>query len=135
MPHHDAGAGGVSYVALATNAFDEVAQFYGGLLGFPVASEWDRPAGRGKRFDLRGGLRLEILDNRREREPLTLGSPGDRVHVVIEVDDIDAAHGRLAMSAPSPQAVSWGARLFQVRDPDGVAVTFLQWDNAGDMPP
>lgn len=124
----------MSYVALATNAFDEMVHFYGGLLGFSVVSEWDRANGRGKRFDLQGGLRLEILDNRREREPLALGSPGNRVHVVIEVDDIDAAHGRLAISAPSPQAVSWGARLFQVRDPDGVAVTFLQWDSAGAVP-
>ncbi len=121
----------MSYVALATNAFDEVAHFYGDVLGFPVASEWDRANGRGRRFNLQGGLRLEILDNRREREPLALGSPGDRVHVVVEVDDIDAAHNRLAIPAPSPQSVSWGARLFQVRDPDGVAVTFLQWDFAG----
>ncbi len=69
----------MSYVALATDAFDEVAHFYGALLGFPVASEWDRPAGRGKRFALQGGLRLEILDNRRERKPLPLGTPGDRL--------------------------------------------------------
>jgi 2-polyprenyl-6-methoxyphenol hydroxylase-like FAD-dependent oxidoreductase len=24
-------------------------------------------------------------------------------------------------------AMPWGARLFQIRDPDGVSVTFLQW--------
>ena len=117
----------MSYVALATDAFDEVVHFYGELLGFPVAAAWDRAHGRGKRFDLGGGLRLEILDNRRERRPMALGSPGDRVHVVVEVADIDAARRRIALAAPEPQAVSWGARLFQLRDPDGVAVTFLQW--------
>ena len=117
----------MSYMVLATDAFDEVSHFYGALLGFPTASEWDRPAGRGKRFDAGGGLRLEILDNRRERHPLPLGTPGDRLHVVIEVPDIDAAHRRLALDAPPPHVVSWGARLFQIRDPDGVAVTFLQW--------
>lgn len=120
----------MSYVALATDAFDEVTLFYGELLGFPVVAEWDRAHGRGKRFDLQGGLRLEILDNRRERKPMQLGTPGDRVHVVVEVADIDAAHRRLALAAAAPQAVSWGARLFQVRDPDGVPVTFLQWDEA-----
>ena len=118
----------MSYVALATDAFDEVVSFYGELLGFPVVSQWDRPNGRGRRFDLQGGLRLEILDNRRERTPLSLGTPGARVHVVIEVDDLDAARARLAVAAPPAQSVSWGARLFQLRDPDGVAVTFLQWD-------
>ena len=57
-----------------------------------------------------------------------LGTPGDRVHVVVEVADIDDARQGLAVPAPAPQPVSWGAQLFQVRDPDGVAVTFLQWN-------
>ena len=117
----------MSYVALATDAFDDVARFYGETLGFPVAADWDRANGRGRRFDLAGGLRLEVLDNRRERHPVPLGAPGGRVHVVVEVDDVDAARGRLALAAPAPADTSWGARLFQVRDPDGVAVTFLQW--------
>ena len=117
----------MSYVALATDAFDEVVRFYGDLLGFPIVAKWDRANGRGRRFDLNGGLRLEVLDNQRERNPLQLGVPGDRVHVVVEVGDIDAVRGRLAIVTPAPVTTSWGARLFQVRDPDGVAVTFLQW--------
>ncbi len=124
----------MSYVALATDAFDEVAQFYGELLGFPVVSSWDRATGRGRRFDLSGGLRLEVLDNRRERTPMPLGTPGDRVHVVVEVDDIDAARSRIAIETPVPAETSWGARLFQVRDPDGVAVTFLQWTDSDGEP-
>ncbi len=124
----------MSYVALATDAFDEVAHFYGAVLGFPLAAEWDRPTGRGRRFDAGGGLRLEILDNRRERHPLSLGTPGDRLHVVVEVADIDATHKRLSLVAPAPADTSWGARLFQLRDPDGVAVTFLQWLAADGAP-
>jgi catechol 2,3-dioxygenase-like lactoylglutathione lyase family enzyme len=116
----------MSYVALATDSFDAVIRFYGEDLGFPVVEEWDRPDGRGRRFDL-DGIRLEILDNVREKRPLNLAAPGDRFHVVIEVDDIEAARGALPISAPSPQGVSWGATLFQLRDPDGVPVTFLQW--------
>ena len=80
----------MSYVALATNAFDAVTTFYGQDLGFPVVEEWDRPTGRGRRFDLLG-LRLEILDNARERNPMRLGAPADRVHLVVEVSDLDAA--------------------------------------------
>jgi catechol 2,3-dioxygenase-like lactoylglutathione lyase family enzyme len=117
----------MSYVALITDSFDEVAHFYGERLGFPVVAEWDRANGRGRRFEL-GTLRVEILDNTRERQPLPLTTAADRFQIVVEVDDIDAARGRLAIEAPQPQAVSWGARLFQVRDPDGVPVTFLQWD-------
>ena len=80
----------MSYVALATNAFDAVTKFYGHDLGFPVVEEWDRPTGRGRRFDLLG-LRLEILDNARERHPLRLGTPADRIHLVVEVSDLDTA--------------------------------------------
>ena len=124
----------MSYVALVTDRFDAVTHFYGDVLGCPVVAAWDRPTGRGKRFDLAGGLRLEVLDNRRERSPLRLGDAGDRLQIVVEVPDIDAAHARVsaATPAPPPQDVSWGARLFPVRDPDGVTVTFLQWNDAGD---
>jgi catechol 2,3-dioxygenase-like lactoylglutathione lyase family enzyme len=120
----------VSYVAFATGRFDEVTSFYGEVLGFPVVEEWDRPNGRGRRFDI-GGMRLEILDNDRERNPLTLGEPADRFHVVVEVEDIEDARHRIKIEAPPSQAVSWGAHLFQVRDPDGIPITFLQWAKTG----
>lgn len=116
----------MSYVAFATERYDEMIKFYGGLLGFPVVDRWDRPNARGLRFDL-GGMRLEILDNKREQHPLSLGSPADRVHLVVEVDDIEEARDSIDIETPFPQAMSWGARLFQVRDPDGVPITFLQW--------
>jgi hypothetical protein len=67
--------------------------------------------------------------------PLTLGTPADRVHLVIEVADIDNARSYLQILAPEPKAVSWGARLFQVRDPDGIPVTFIEWDDAGRLRP
>jgi uncharacterized glyoxalase superfamily protein PhnB len=67
------------------------------------------------------------MDNQRERKPLSLGAPADRFHVVIEVDDIEVARQRIKIDAPPTQDTSWGARLFQIRDPDGVPATFLQW--------
>jgi catechol 2,3-dioxygenase-like lactoylglutathione lyase family enzyme len=123
----------MSYIALATDSFDEVTFFWGKVLGFPVIAEWDRPRGRGRRFDL-GGLRLEVLDNTREPRPMELYRPGDRTHVVIEVDDIQIIRSRIAASTPEPQTVSWGARLFQLRDPDGVPVTFLEWESPLNFP-
>jgi len=116
----------MSYVALATKRYDEVVEFYGGLLGFPVVDQWDRPNARGRRFDL-GGMRLEILDNERKQRPVLIGEPVDRVQLVIEVDDIEEARENIDIDAPLPQRTSWGALLFQVRDPDGIPVTFLQW--------
>jgi len=120
----------MSFVALVTDRFDEVTRFYGESLGFPIVEQWDRAHGRGRRFDL-GGMRLEILDNQRERQPLKLGDVTDKVHVVVEVDDVEAARKQIDVPAPAAQLTSWGARLFQLRDPDGVAVTFLQWTEQG----
>lgn len=116
----------MSYVALVTDQYDEMRRFYGEKLGFPVVEAWDRDNARGIRFDI-NGMRLELLDNKRERRPRTLGQPADRFHVVVEVDDVDAAWHKLDIDAPAPVTASWGARIFQLRDPDGVAVTFLQW--------
>ena len=36
----------MSYAALATDRYDEMVEFYGGTLGFPVVDSWDRPGGR-----------------------------------------------------------------------------------------
>ncbi len=126
----------MSYVAFATDRFDAVAAFYGETLGFPAVASWDRERGRGRSFDLGGGLRLEVLDNRREPSPAGLADLAERgrVHVVVEVEDIQAtwAAARLRMeSAAAPARTSWGASVFQVHDPDGVPVTFLQWHAAG----
>jgi len=119
----------MSYVALITNRFDEVTHFYGELLGFPVLDQWDRSNARGCRFDA-GGMRLEIIDNQREQRPRELGEPADRVHIVIDVDNIDEAREQLKLDAPPVQDTSWGSRIFRVMDPDGVPVTFLQWTEA-----
>ncbi len=116
----------MSYVALVTNRYDEMVRFYGEDLGFEVGRRWDRSNARGLRFDL-GGVRLEIIDNQRERKPLSLGAPADRFHVVIEVDDIEVARQRIKIDAPPAVTTSWGAEIFELRDPDAVPVTFLRW--------
>jgi catechol 2,3-dioxygenase-like lactoylglutathione lyase family enzyme len=116
----------MSYVALVTSQFDEVTRFYGEILGFPVVDQWDRSNARGRRFDAEG-MRLEILDNEREQRPRELGETADKVHIVIEVENIDEASERIKVDASPIQDTSWGARIFRVDDPDGVPVTFLQW--------
>ena len=119
----------MSYVALVTNRFDEVTRFYGELLGFPMLDRWDRSNARGCRFDA-GGMRLEIIDNQREQHPRELGEPADRVHIVVDVENIDEARARLKVDAPPVQDTSWGSRIFRVMDPDGIPVTYLQWTEA-----
>lgn len=124
----------MSYVALATERYEAMIRFYGVTLGFPVAAAWDRPGARGQVFDLGGGLRLEILDAIGQKLPLRLGPADDRCHVVVEVENVDAARARLPITTPEPVGTSWGARLFQLRDPDGTPVWFLEWLRDGTGP-
>ena len=63
----------MSYLALLTNRFDDVVCFYGDTLGLPELDAWDRDAARGRRFDA-GGMRIEVIDNQRERQPRDLGN-------------------------------------------------------------
>ena len=116
----------MSFVALLTDRYDAMVQFYGGQLGLPEVERWERPRARGCRFDL-GGLRLEVLDNRRESSPRELGDPDERFQLVIEVADLAVAARALGPSAPDMTPTSWGAQMLRLRDPDGVAVTLLQW--------
>lgn len=124
----------MSYVALASERYEAMTHFYGETLGFPVAAAWDRPGARGTVFDLGGGLRLEILDAIGQKRALHLGPADDRCHVVVEVEDVEAARARLAIATPEPVITSWGARLFQLRDPDGTSVWFLEWLRNGTGP-
>ena len=122
----------MSWVALATSRYDEACAFYGRTLGCPVVDGWDRPGARATVFDLTG-LRLEILDATREKA-MALGDPKDRVHLVLEVEDVDAFARRLG-EAPEPQGTSWGARILRLRDPDGIPVTVLSRRPGGSRPP
>lgn len=122
----------MSFIALATSRYDEVCAFYGKALGCAVVDGWDRPGARATVFDL-GGMRLEILDATREKA-MALGDAKDRVHLVLEVEDVDAFRRRLG-EAPEPQATSWGARLLRLRDPDGIPVTVLSRGPGGSRPP
>ena len=109
----------MSYVALVTNRFDEVTRFYGELLGFPVLDQWDRSNARGRRFDT-GGMRLEIIDNQREKNPRELGEPaGEQVtdairHLEIEIlVQAQVAHGG-AVQQQSARCRTHLAELFFV---------------------
>lgn len=116
----------MSYLAIVTRRFEEMVEFYGATLGGSLIRSWDRPGARGRVFELEG-LRLEILDAERERRSLRLEPPDERFQLVLEVDDVDAIHGRLPIPTEPPRNTSWNARILQLRDPDGLAVTYLQW--------
>src|SRR5512134_764812 len=98
----------MGWVALQTARYEEMCAFYGTTLGCPVVDGWERPSARATVFDLQG-MRLEVLDASRERRQAPLGDPKDRVHLVLEVEDVDALRGRIKGEVPEPHDTSWGA--------------------------
>ena len=73
---------------------------------------------------LRTGLESFKPDSMRERD-------ADGVLIAFVVDDVDAECARLeqegvAITTPL-QTEPWGERFFQVTDPNGVVVQFVQW--------
>ncbi|AZQ63785.1 VOC family protein [Flammeovirga pectinis] len=119
----------MSYFALVTDNYDEVIRFYQQKLAFPIIEKWDRHNARGTRFKM-DDLKLEILDNSIKKEKLELFKPGDRFHLVIEVDKIEESYERLKdIALTPPVSTSWNATLFQVIDPDGINISYLSWKN------
>jgi catechol 2,3-dioxygenase-like lactoylglutathione lyase family enzyme len=63
------------------------------------------------------------------------GHTADGLLVVFVVDDVDAECARLesegvAMTTPL-ETEPWGERYFQVTDPNGVVIQFVQWMTTG----
>jgi catechol 2,3-dioxygenase-like lactoylglutathione lyase family enzyme len=117
----------MSYIALATHRFEAVMEFYIDQLGLRLIDQFERTGARGAHIDLGSGAKLEILDASRQSRPMTIQEPADdRIHVVIETDDIINDCKRLSLA--EPKSTSWGAKVVALRDPDGVSVWFLQWE-------
>jgi catechol 2,3-dioxygenase-like lactoylglutathione lyase family enzyme len=76
---------------------------------------------------LRTGLETFKPDSMRDRH-------ADGLLVVFVVDDVDAECARLqreGVTITTPlQTEEWGERFFQVADPNGVIVQFVQWVTA-----
>ncbi|CAN5671366.1 VOC family protein [soil metagenome] len=73
--------------------------------------------------------RLELTLNHDQEQPYELGSGYS--HVAFAVEDLDALSEKLEEAGgvdfeSKPHAMSSGARLFFVRDPDGYRIEFIE---------
>jgi catechol 2,3-dioxygenase-like lactoylglutathione lyase family enzyme len=102
--------------------YDTAVAFYRDTLGFEQVGGWDRsPDDKGVLLAAASGIveLLKLPAGQQYVEPAGIS-------LYIEVDDVDALHGRLADLAPSPpEDRPWGQRQLSVVDPDGVRVTFF----------
>ena len=115
-------------VVYFTPAYDATVEFLRDRLQWPVAESWDRPGDhRGTLFAVGSGL-VEVLENselRRGSSDTASGGP----FIVIEVEDVDALHDRIAADGVPVhyplEDKPWGHRGFSVLDPNGVEIAFF----------
>lgn len=116
----------MSYFAIATTRFEEMLAFYRDHLGLEVISEFARPKARGAFIRLSGDSRMELIDATRQSKPMRLEpTADDRLHIVIETNDIEGFARYRNLSEPQP--TSWGAKVVELCDPDGISVWVLEW--------
>ena len=104
---------------IMTDRFDESVAFYRDGLGLELLEEWTEH-GHGAVLSAGGHARVELIDTEVSDKPSATTFMG------IQVDDVEAVHGRLVSIGASvrgePIAKQWGGRGFVAFDPNGVAV-------------
>lgn len=111
-------------VVRVTDRFDAACRFYGEVLGWPVAKQWDADdtQGRGRIFGAAGGGGIEFIEG--DTEPVS------GVVVAVEVADATATAARLesagvALDEPLTDR-PWGHRNLAVVDPTGLRVVMFE---------
>jgi predicted enzyme related to lactoylglutathione lyase len=98
--------------------------FYEQTIGLAIYREWGAGASRGVVFFLGGGGLLEVSG---ESPPQT---PSSAIGLVLQVRDVAATRERLrergVVVEGEPELKPWGLLEMTVRDPDGLALIFVE---------
>ncbi|MGA9193074.1 MAG: VOC family protein [Anaerolineales bacterium] len=119
-------------VALTSDSFQALADFYREGLGLSPSQIWPEEQGRALVLDL-GHATLEVFDEK-QAETVDTMEVGTRVsgsvRFALRVPDLDAAMRRLeahgAKIVRKPVQTPWGDRAARVQDPDGMQVTIFE---------
>lgn len=122
-------------VLVGTADFERSSAFYGDLLGFAVAEEWDDSDGRGVLFQAATGGVIEVFED----SPHHPFEPPAGVKVAVEVTDVDALYERV--TSTDVEIVDpigerpWGHRSFEICDPSGFHLVFFTPIGDTHLPP
>lgn len=96
--------------------------FYEQTIGLSIYREWEAGSSRGVAFFLGGGV-LEVSGG--SPQP-----PSEATELVLQVRDLDATRFLLVERGVTPEAEPelkpWGLLEMTVRDPDGLALIFVE---------
>jgi len=119
-------------VALTTQEFDRLANFYRVGLGMEPSQVWQADQGRALVLDM-GRATLEVFDEK-QADTVDRIEVGKRVsgqiRFALRVPDLDSAMKRLAAHGATlvhgAVAAPWGDRMARFQDPDGMQITLHQ---------
>lgn len=113
-----------SRVLLRPRDLERSLRFYEHTLGLAIFREWGADERRGVVFFLGGGL-LEVSGEAPAAPP-----PGGGVALLLQVRDLTAVHARLLAAGVEvdepPERKPWGLDELRARDPDGLALVFVE---------
>ncbi|HEX4731926.1 MAG TPA: VOC family protein [Solirubrobacterales bacterium] len=112
-----------SRILLHPADLDRSLRFYKQTIGLAIYREWGTGPSRGVAFFLGGGGLLEVSGG--SPQP-----PSGATALVLQVRDLDAARASLVergvMPEAEPELKPWGLLEMTVRDPDGLALIFVE---------
>jgi catechol 2,3-dioxygenase-like lactoylglutathione lyase family enzyme len=112
-----------SRILLHPTDLESSLRFYEQTIGLAIYREWGAGSSRGVVFFLGGGGLLEVSGG--SPQPLS-GATG----LVLQVRDLGATRGCLAAQdvvvEAEPELKPWGLLEMTVRDPDGLALIFVE---------
>jgi catechol 2,3-dioxygenase-like lactoylglutathione lyase family enzyme len=119
-------------LALTTDDFDRLADFYRSGLGLEPAQVWPSDQGRALVLEL-GKATLEIFDEKQAQtvDNIEVGRRvSGKIRLALQVPDLQTAMDRLtahgAKLVHPPVDTSWGDKNVRFEDPDGMQVTLFQ---------
>jgi predicted enzyme related to lactoylglutathione lyase len=110
---------GVDFVSVPTSDFDAAVEFYGGVLGLPNSSTWQRPGQEavGAEFET-GGVTIAVIPSER----LGITFQANKVPIALHVEDVESARAELesrGVTFLADTIDSGVCHMAHFEDPDG----------------
>lgn len=121
----------ISRIVIKVNDYRKSFEFYKDTLGLKLSNSWQRKDSWGAIFPA-GNTDIEILwfPEGEDLEDCRYRMERKKVDINFEVHDIDIIFKRLSDLGVEiirePFDAPWGFRIFSIKDPDGIPISFTQ---------